>query len=71
MITTDQATIVDSKSSEQIQNLPVNFRAGTTNSVFYAIANAPGVQPSSTGSEFSLAGTIGAPSIDGTRGFLC
>ena len=28
VITTDQATIVDSKSSEQIQNLPVNFRAG-------------------------------------------
>src|SRR5207248_979043 len=47
VITTDQATIVDSKSSQQIQNLPVNFRAGTTNSVLYAISTAPGVQPRS------------------------
>src|SRR5438067_7013698 len=53
VITTDQATIVDSKSAEQLQNLPVNFRAGTTNSVFFAIATAPGVQPSSGGSEFA------------------
>lgn len=68
VITTDQATIVDSKSSEQIQNLPVNFRAGTTNSVFYAIATAPGVQPSSTGSEFSLSGSMpfmATASVDG------
>ncbi len=68
VINTDQATIVDSKSSEQIQNLPVNFRAGATNSVFYAISNAPGVQPSSAGSEFSLAGAMpfmATASVDG------
>src|SRR5258708_5699051 len=68
VITTDQATIVDSKSSDQIQNLPVNFRAGTTNSVFFAISNAPGVQPSSTGSEFSLGGSMpfmATASVDG------
>src|SRR5262249_35806272 len=33
VITTDVPTIVDSKSSEQLQSLPVNFRAGTTNTV--------------------------------------
>src|SRR5437763_279430 len=68
VITTDQATIVDSKSSEQIQNLPVNFRAGATNSVFYAISTAPGVQPSSAGGEFSLAGSMpfmATASVDG------
>ncbi|MDQ2946318.1 MAG: carboxypeptidase-like regulatory domain-containing protein, partial [Acidobacteriota bacterium] len=68
VITTDQATIVDSKSAEQIQNLPVNFRAGTTNSVFYAISTAPGVQPSSTGGEFSLSGSMpfmATASVDG------
>jgi hypothetical protein len=68
VITTDQATIVDSKSAEQIQDLPVNFRAGTTNSVFYAISTAPGVQPSSGGSEFSLSGSMpfmATASVDG------
>src|SRR5262249_43926686 len=68
VITTDQATIVDSKSSEQIQNLPVNFRAGTTNSVFYAISTAPGVQPSTAGGEFSLSGSMpfmATASVDG------
>ena len=68
VITTDQATIMDSKSAEQIQNLPVNFRAGSTNSVFYAIATAPGVQPSTSGGEFSLAGSMpfmATASVDG------
>jgi len=68
VITTDQATIVDSKSSEQIQNLPVNFRAGSTNSVFYAISTAPGVQPSTAGGEFSLSGAMpfmATASVDG------
>ena len=68
VITTDQATIVDSKSSEQIQNLPVNFRAGATNSVFSAIATAPGVQPSSAGGEYSLSGSMpfmATASVDG------
>jgi len=68
VITTDQATIVDSKSAEQIQNLPVNFRAGTTNSVFFAISTAPGVQPSTAGGEFSLSGGMpfmATASVDG------
>jgi Carboxypeptidase regulatory-like domain len=34
VITTDVATIADSKTINEIQNLPVNFRAGGTNSVF-------------------------------------
>ncbi len=46
VITTDQATIVDSKSIDQIQQIPVNFRAGSTNSVYSAISFTPGVQPS-------------------------
>lgn len=42
VITTDQATVVDSKSIEQIQQIPVNFRAGSTNSVYSAISFTPG-----------------------------
>jgi hypothetical protein len=69
VITTDQATIVDSKTIAQIQQIPVNFRAGSTNSVFSAVSFAPGVQPDSNDPpNLSLAG--GMPfmltaSIDG------
>ena len=68
VIATDQATIIDSKSSKQLQDLPVNFRAGGTNSVFYAIATAPGVQPGSSGSDYSFAGAMpfmATASVDG------
>ncbi len=69
VITTDQATIVDSKSIEQIQSIPVNFRAGSTNSVYSAISFAPGVQPDS-GNPPSLSLAGGMPfmltaSVDG------
>ena len=56
VIQTDMATIVDSRSSEQILKLPVNFRAGGTNSVFGALSYAPGVQTDSGGGSISLAG---------------
>jgi hypothetical protein len=68
VITTDAPTLVDSKSAEQLLDLPVNFRAGTTNTVFAAIATAPGVQPSSSQSEYSLGGSMpfmATSSIDG------
>ncbi|PYV14494.1 MAG: hypothetical protein DMG07_11885, partial [Acidobacteria bacterium] len=68
VITTDAPTLVDSKSSKQIMDLPVNFRAGGTNTVFAAIATAPGVQPSSGGSEYSLGGSMpfmSTSSVDG------
>ncbi|MBS1824338.1 MAG: carboxypeptidase regulatory-like domain-containing protein [Acidobacteria bacterium] len=56
VITTDIATIVDSKTSAQILSLPVNFRAGGTNSVFSAISFTPGVQPDSGGGSIGIAG---------------
>ncbi len=65
VITTDQATIVDSKSPEQ---LAMNFRAGGTNSIFMAIALAPGVQTDSGGGSMSLAGSMpfmATSSVDG------
>jgi hypothetical protein len=66
VITTDQATIVDSKSSRQIESLPVNFRAGTTNTVFSVLSLTPGAQPDSSGP--SLAGAMpfmSTGSVDG------
>lgn len=68
VINTDMATIADSKSSQEIQNLPVNFRAGSTNSVFSALSLAPGVQTSSGGTEVSLSGSMpfmATASVDG------
>lgn len=59
VIQTDSSTIVDSKTAAQIDKLPVNFRAGGTNSVFSAISFTPGVQTDSGGGSISLAG--GAP----------
>ncbi|MBL8241228.1 MAG: TonB-dependent receptor [Bryobacterales bacterium] len=59
VIQTDSSTIVDSKTSAQIEKLPVNFRAGGTNSVFSAISFTPGVQTDSGGGSISIAG--GAP----------
>ncbi len=68
VIATDQATIVDSKSSEQIQSLPVNFRAGGSNTVFSLISLTPGVQPDSGGGNLSLAGSqpfMASATVDG------
>lgn len=44
IISTELATIVDTRSNADIQNLSVGFRAGSTNTVYNAIAFAPGVQ---------------------------
>jgi hypothetical protein len=68
VIATEQATIVDTKTSREIQALPVNFRAGTTNSVFNALSIAAGVQPNLSGSEVSLGGNMpfmATSSVDG------
>ena len=54
VIQTDSSTIVDSKTAAQIDKLPVNFRAGGTNSVFSAISFTPGVQTDSGGGSISL-----------------
>lgn len=69
VINTDMATVADSKSAMQIENLPVNFRgAGGGNSVFAMISFTPGVQTSSGGTEVSLAGGMpfmATASVDG------
>ncbi len=68
VISTDAPTIVDSKSSNEIQTLPVNFRAGGTNTVFSAISLAPGVQTDPGGGSLSLAGSMpfmATSSVDG------
>src|SRR5262249_49335776 len=65
---TDVATIVDSKAYQELQNLPVNARAGATNTIFPTIALAPGVQPDSGGGNMSLAGSMpfmATASVDG------
>ena len=60
VITTEIGTVVDAKTTAEIQNLAVNFRgAGGTNSVFAAIAFAPGVQSDGSGTGLSIGG--GAP----------
>lgn len=57
VITTELATIVDTKTTAEINNLPVNFRgAGGTNSVFAAISFAPGVQADTAGTGLSIGG---------------
>jgi len=68
VITTDLATIVDSRNNAQIQNLPMNFRAGSTNSLFSSLSFAPQVQPSTSGGEISLGGSMpfmSTASVDG------
>ncbi|MBI3683185.1 MAG: carboxypeptidase regulatory-like domain-containing protein [Acidobacteria bacterium] len=68
VITTDVATVVDSRNNAQIQNLPVNFRAGGTNTIFASISLAPQVQPDAGGGSLSLAGAMpfmATASVDG------
>jgi hypothetical protein len=67
VINTEQAAIIDSKSSAQIQAIPVNFRAGSTNSVASTLSFTPGVQADG-GGNLSLAGNLPymlTSSIDG------
>ena len=39
----EMSTVMDSKSGEELNRLPVNYRAGNSNTFYQAIANAPGV----------------------------
>jgi hypothetical protein len=67
VIQLETATLMDSKSGEALNQLPVNYRAGTSNTFYQAIANAPGVQPDSGGS-YSIGGTMpfmATASVDG------
>jgi len=67
VINTEQAAIIDSRSSEQIQAIPVNFRAGGTNSIYGALSFVPGVQADG-GGNLSLAGNFSymlTASVDG------
>jgi hypothetical protein len=67
VIQTDTATLMDSKSGQELNKLPVNYRAGTTNTFYSAIATAPGVQPD-TGGGYSIGGTMpfmATASVDG------
>jgi len=63
----EMSTIMDSKSGEELNRLPVNYRAGSSNTFYQAIANAPGVQPDSAGNS-SIGGTMpfmATASVDG------
>jgi hypothetical protein len=63
----ESATLMDSKSGAALNQLPVNYRAGTSNTFYQAIANAPGVQPDSSGN-YSIGGTMpfmATASVDG------
>ena len=67
VVQTDQASIMDSKSGVELNRLPVNYRAGSTNTFYNAISVAPGVQPDSGGS-LSIGGTMqfmATASVDG------
>jgi len=68
VIATDIATIVDSRSHNDLEKAPINLRAGSTNTIFPAIALAPGVQTDSGGGNLSLAGSMpfmATASVDG------
>jgi hypothetical protein len=67
VIQTDTATLMDSKSGAELNKLPVNYRAGSTNTFYAAISTAPGVQPD-TGGGYSIGGTMpfmATASVDG------
>lgn len=49
------ATLMDSKSGDALTKLPVNYRAGTTNTFYAIISAAPGVQPDASGN-YSVGG---------------
>jgi hypothetical protein len=70
IIATELATIVDTRSNQDIQNLAAGFRAGSTNTVYNSIAFAPGVQSdrSSGTPSFSIGGGMpfqSTASVDG------
>jgi hypothetical protein len=54
-IQTEMATLMDSKSADALTKLPVNYRAGSTNTFYSIISTAPNVQPD-TGGGYSVGG---------------
>ncbi len=63
----EMSTIMDSKSANELNKLPVNYRAGSTNSFYAMISTAPNVQPDAGGS-YSIGGTMpfmATASVDG------
>lgn len=67
VIQLDSSTVMDSKSANELNKLPVNYRAGSTNTFYAIISTAPGVQPDSGGS-YSVGGTMpfmATASVDG------
>lgn len=67
VIQLDMSAIMDSKSANELNKLPVNYRAGSTNTFYAIISTAPGVQPDSGGS-YSVGGTMpfmATASVDG------
>jgi hypothetical protein len=55
-ITTEVATITNTRNPEEVQALPVNFRAGSTNPIFSSVSFAANVQTDSGGTNSSLVG---------------
>ena len=67
VIQLETPTIMDSKSANELNKLPVNYRAGSTNTFYSIISTAPGVQPDSGGG-YSVGGTMpfmATASVDG------
>ncbi len=56
VIETEVATVSNTRTVDEIDNMPVAVRAGATNSVFNAIAFAPGVQADRSGTGLSIGG---------------
>lgn len=56
IVNTEQATVSNTRTSTEVQALPVNFRAGGTNSLFGALSFAPNVQTDSGGGGLSIGG---------------
>ncbi|MFN7919723.1 MAG: TonB-dependent receptor [Bryobacteraceae bacterium] len=67
VIQLEMSTIMDSKSANELNKLPVNYRAGSTNSFYAIISTSPNVQPDSGGS-YAVGGTMpfmATASVDG------
>ncbi|MDX2179980.1 MAG: TonB-dependent receptor [Bryobacteraceae bacterium] len=67
VVQTDMATIMDSKSANELNRLPVNYRAGSSNTFYNIISTAPNVQPDRSGN-FSVGGGMpfmATASVDG------
>lgn len=71
VIATDTATVASAIGNERVVNLPVNYRASSSNSAFQLIATLPGVQgdnSSASSASFSINGALpgqASYSVDG------